>query len=220
MNPVACGADKLAVGVRVGPKGKGDPFPGEPAACASRGSLPVRSWQGISSKARSSVLSHLVPWKFERLWRHPRGCRRPCGLSPRKPGPPRDPGSRRVPARGRWGGRVAFSDSEAVLAGGRTMVSGTFLALLAERSKCPNTPALAPLPSSGEPQRLSNSRRHCVPSAAGRRAKSHIGRRWPKPPVKPRSLRKVTSGFPSPPRSPAPDPQQVTVTRETCRHCP
>lgn len=45
VNPVACGADRWQSGFGWGPKGKGDPFPSEPAACVSRGSLPVRSWQ-------------------------------------------------------------------------------------------------------------------------------------------------------------------------------
>lgn len=117
---------------------------------------------GISFKARSSVLSHLVPWKFGKTLAPSEGLSSAqWPLTQEIRDLPRDPGSRRAPGSGSVGRTRGFLTPRLScrgLHGGQWHVS--CFARRAVRG-CPNTPALAPLPSSEEPQRLCNSRALC-----------------------------------------------------------
>ena len=141
---------------------------------------------GISFKARSSVLSHLVPWKFGKTLAPSEGlssARWPLTQETRDL--PRDPGSRRAPGSGSVGRTRGFLTPRLSWRGGGARWSMARFLLCSQsglglsQHSCPGPTALL----GGAAAAVQLPGTVSLPPQAGGQ-ESHIGRRWPKPPVK------------------------------------
>lgn len=140
---------------------------------------------GISSKARSSVLSHLVPWKFGKTLAPSEGLSSALWpLTQETRDLPRDPGSRRASGSGSVGRTRGFLTPRLSWRGGARWSVARFLLWSQSgpglfQHSCPGPTALL----GGAAAAVQLPGTVSLPPQAGG-GESHIGRRWPKPPVK------------------------------------